>query len=103
MVVIPEICQPPNTCRFTPLFQPSKRCPGPTGKSITYVNTAWWRTSKDEGPRSARMLLASSSPAGSPLDPKNAEPLSIDFPNVYDPSKYTPCRPWYVAVTTMPL
>src|SRR5258705_4558303 len=37
---MPEISQLPKTCLFTPLFQPNRRWPGPTGKSITYTNTA---------------------------------------------------------------
>src|SRR2546425_2902819 len=72
-VVAPEICQPPNTCLFTPLFHPNKRCPGPTGKSITYVMTARCRMSNDEGPRSAFMLLTSATPVLSPVEPKNAD------------------------------
>src|SRR5439155_11200183 len=68
---MPEISQLPKTCRFTPLFQPNRRWPGPTGNSITYTNTARCRMSNDDGPRSALRLLASARPARSPVEPKN--------------------------------
>src|SRR5215510_10337362 len=73
MVVVPEICQPPNNCRPMALSQPNRRCPGPAGRSITYVITARWRISNDDGPRSAFTLFTSETPVRSPLEPKNAD------------------------------
>src|SRR5690349_7399406 len=82
MLRMPEVCHPPKICRVKPLLEPKSRCPGPMGKLMLYTATKRWRVSNDEGPRSRLICLASSMPPASPLDPKNADALSIDLLNV---------------------